>query len=127
MIFCTAVNCMDGRTQRPVNEFLRERFAADYVDEITEPGPNGILASRADAATVESILRRVGISVHKHGSGGVAVVGHHDCAGHPVGKDQQIADTLTAATFLASNFPETEVIALWVDENWQVHEIQAGG
>jgi len=41
MIFCTAVNCMDGRVQLPVINYLKERFSANYVDMITEPGPNG--------------------------------------------------------------------------------------
>ena len=40
MSFCTAINCMDGRVQLPVIRFLQERFKVDYVDVISEPGPN---------------------------------------------------------------------------------------
>jgi hypothetical protein len=47
MAFCTAVTCMDGRVQLPVNAYLRERFGADFVDTITEPGPNAVLAGAA--------------------------------------------------------------------------------
>ena len=46
MIFCTAINCMDGRVQAPVNAYLRTRFNADYVDAVTEPGPALVLAMR---------------------------------------------------------------------------------
>ena len=83
MRFCTAINCMDGRVQIPVIQYLKDRFDADYVDAVTEPGPNRILAEDADTRIRQSIDRRVGISVEGHGSVGIAVVGHHDCAGNP--------------------------------------------
>ena len=121
--FCTAINCMDGRVQTPVIAFLRQRFNADYVDMITEPGPNGILAAGEDAATVESILRRVLLSVEKHGSVGVAVVGHHDCAGNPGPKDEQLAQVRKAKALLREYFQNPIVIGLWVDVDWQAHEV----
>lgn len=121
--FCTAVNCMDGRVQTPVIAFLRRRFNADYVDTVTEPGPNGILAAGEDTASIESILRRVFISVEEHGSVGIAVVGHHDYAGNPAPKDEQIARVRKAKALLREYFRSPIVIGLWVDKAWQVHEI----
>lgn len=121
--FCTAINCMDGRVQTPVNTFLRRRFGVEYVDEITEPGPNCILARGEDPVCTESILRRVRISVERHGSTGIAVVGHHDCAGNPAPKDEQIAQIRTAVTLLQDRFPGAEVIGLWVDEHWVAAEV----
>ena len=121
--FVTAITCMDGRVQRPVTDWKEHRFAADYVDTITEPGPNGILAERADAAAVESILARVRISVDGHGSSAVAVVGHHDCAGNPAAKDRQLAQVRDAVTVIGEQFPGVEVVGLWVDEDWQVEEL----
>ncbi|RKX75878.1 MAG: hypothetical protein DRP87_13470 [Spirochaetes bacterium] len=44
--FCTVVNFMDGRVQLAVIKYLQRRFDVDYVDTITEPGPNLILAHR---------------------------------------------------------------------------------
>ncbi len=126
MGFATAINCMDGRTQLPVIEYLKGRFGVEYVDAVTEPGPNRILAEDTDEAAVASILRRVDISVHKHGSGAVAIVGHHDCAGNPAGKDEQWAQLRSAAALLTGKYPQVEVIALWVDENWQVGEVETG-
>jgi len=42
--FATAINCMDGRCQLPVIEWMKKRYGVEYVDMITEPGPDGVLA-----------------------------------------------------------------------------------
>lgn len=81
--FVTVINCMDGRTQLPAIEFLKEKYSGDYVDSIIEPGPIKFLSENQDKSTVESIRKRVAISVEKHGSKVVGVVGHFDCAGQP--------------------------------------------
>lgn len=123
MSFCTVINCIDGRTQRPVSEFLVERFGAEHVDTITEPGPNAVLAEQADAAAVESILRRVDISIRQHRSTGIAVIGHYDCAANHADEIAQARQTRRAVAFLKQRYPEVEVIGLWVDCDWRVHEI----
>jgi len=124
MTFCTAINCMDGRVQLPVITYLQNRFSATYVDVITEPGPNHLLANQADPKLVESIFNRVKISVDNHHSGGIAIVGHHDCAGNPASKEEQLVQTEKAAGMLREKYPDIEIIGLWVDENWEVSEIQ---
>ncbi len=42
--FGTALNCIDGRTQIPIINWLKENFDVDYVDLITEPGMDKVLA-----------------------------------------------------------------------------------
>ena len=123
MSFSTAINCMDGRVQLPVIHFLQAKFNVEYVDSVTEPGPNGILADGTASATIESILARVDISVHQHGSIAVAVVGHHDCAGNPAQKYTQNEQTRASVESLQSRYAAVPVIGLWVDENWTVHEL----
>jgi len=123
MRFCTTINCMDGRVQLPVIQFLQQRFGAEYVDNITEPGPIRIVAEEGDESQAASILARVDISVNKHGSRGIAVVGHYDCTGNPVGKDVQDRQTIAAVEMLRLRYPQAEVIGLWVDEDWQVKEL----
>ena len=81
--FATAINCMDGRVQMPVIEYMKSKYGIDYVDMITEPGPNKILSENKDKNSIDSIKRRVKISVEAHKSRLIAVVGHHDCAGNP--------------------------------------------
>lgn len=121
--FCTAINCMDGRVQLPVMTYLCRRFDAECVDSITEPGPNRILAERDDAAAVQSILGRLKISVNEHSTAGIALVGHHDCCGNPAEKEEQLRHLAAAVRFLRGRYQDIPVIALWVDENWDVHEI----
>lgn len=123
MSFCTTINCMDGRVQLPVIEYLKKRCGADYVDTITESGPNLILADGTNQTLVDSILARVDISVNKHGSRVIAVAGHFDCAGNQADQAGQRKHTAKAVEFLAAKYPECEVIGLWVDESWRVSEV----
>ena len=122
MSFCTTINCMDGRVQLPVIKYLQEKFDVDYVDSITEPGPNLILAQQTNVDIVESIFNRLKISVNHHGSVGIAVVGHYDCAGNPATKEQQTVHTLDSIRCIKSRYSDLEIVGLWVDENWEVSE-----
>jgi hypothetical protein len=83
MTFCTSIHCMDGRIQGPIIRQVKKEYSIDYVDTVTEPGPCKILAENRDKLRVESILNRVNISVHKHGSKLILISGHYDCAGNP--------------------------------------------
>ncbi len=123
MSFCTVINCMDGRVQVPVIRYLQDRFKADYVDSITEPGPNRVLAEDQNSAQVESILDRLQISVEKHQSVGIAIVGHHDCAGNPAPKEKQFQQIEAAVTRIGRLYANVAVIGLWVDQDWVVHEV----
>ena len=89
MSFCTVINCMDGRTQIPVNNYMIGLLDVDYVDTITEPGPVKILSELQDSDLARSILSRVDISTNKHGSKCIALIAHHDCAGNPLAEEQQ--------------------------------------
>lgn len=121
--FATAINCMDGRVQTPVSEYIRETYAVNFVDMITEPGPNGILSENTKKQTIESIKSRVEISVYKHESKLIAVAGHHDCAGNPVERDIQIKQIHKACKIIESWNFSAQIIGLWVDENWEVLEV----
>ncbi|QMU56150.1 MAG: hypothetical protein GKS04_03050 [Candidatus Mycalebacterium zealandia] len=122
MKFCTAINCIDGRVQLPVIEYLKERFGVDYVDCVTEAGED-LIMSEHKPERVEATLRCVRISIEKHGSKQIAIAGHHDCAGNPVPKEKHIEQIIEAAQFLKTQFPNTEIIGLWIDENWKANEV----
>ncbi len=122
--FACAVNCMDGRTQEPVNAYLKQKLGVDYVDEITEPGPIKLLSENTDPR-VESIKIRCDISLGKHNAVALAVVGHHDCAGDPVGKDVQLQQIAQAIKVLRSWYPDIPIYGLWVDDSWSVNEVAA--
>ncbi len=123
MDFCTAISCMDGRIQLPVFKYLQQRFNVRYVDTITEPGPNRILAFQQPIEIVETIKRRVDISVYQHHSVGIAIVGHDDCAGNPASPSEQWSHLQQAVGWLHQIYPEIPVIALWVDKTWRVQEL----
>ncbi len=108
----------------PVIKYLQKRFNAEYVDSITEPGPNLILSKQTNSYLVESILARLKISVEKHMSVGAAVVGHYDCAGNPAKKYDQIQHIEESIRFIRQKYRELEIIGLWVDENWKVQELE---
>ena len=122
--FATAINCMDGRVQVPVIEYVKRNYGIDYVDMITEPGPNKILAENRDNTKVESIKARVRISVERHGSKLIAVVGHHDCAGNPADRETQLKHILAAMKTVASWNLKVQVTGIWVDENWRACRVQ---
>ena len=114
---------MDGRVQLPVIHFLLKRFSVKHVDLITEPGPNLILAEQTSQNMVNSIIHRIDISIQKHKSKGIAIVGHHDCAGNPADEAKQIIHIKKAVKFLKKQYRDIEIIGLWVDEGLDVNEI----
>ncbi len=114
---------MDGRVQLPVISYLQRRFDVEYVDSISEAGPSLILSEQKDDVLIRSILNRLRISVENHKSVGIAVVGHHDCAGNPAPKSQQIIHIQKAVNFLRQQYENMEITGLWIDSNWEVHEI----
>jgi carbonic anhydrase len=114
---------MDGRVQLPVIEYLQSRFNVQYVDTITEAGPNLILAEQNNTALLHSILERLKISIEHHHSKGIAIVGHYDCAKNPASREDQIVHISNAIKFVRQIYPDIEIIGLWVDENWRVFEL----
>ncbi|OGN97881.1 MAG: hypothetical protein A2Z77_02005 [Chloroflexi bacterium RBG_13_51_36] len=113
---------MDGRVQIPVIEWLKRQYGVDYVDMITEPGPERLLAERKDRRSIESIGKRLELSVTRHNSKLVAIVGHHDCAGNPADKETQPKQILAAIRTVQSWFSDIEVIGFRIGENWEVQK-----
>lgn len=114
---------MDGRIQLPVINYLRDQYQAKFVDNITEPGPIKIIAEGQDTAILNNILLRIDISVNRHGSRLIAIVGHNDCAGNPELKDVQVMQIEKSINFLKKKYPDVKLIGLWVDEHRIVHEL----
>ena len=121
--FACAINCMDGRVQDAVKNYMKENYSVDFVDMVTEPGPIKILSSPEFAEElVENIKKRVDISVNHHGSKVVAIVGHFNCAGNPTEKEKQIEHLKKAKEMVKSfGFP-VEIVLLWVAGDWQTVE-----
>jgi len=120
--FACAINCMDGRVQDAVKNFMQKNYGVDYVDMVTEPGPNKILADASEATIIENIRKRVEVSVHHHGSKVIAIVGHFGCAGNPTEKEEQIAHLNQAEVTVKGFGFDAEVIKLWADGDWTTVE-----
>ena len=125
MTFATAINCLDGRVQEPVIRFLKETYELDYVDMVTEPGPNRILSEEKESFRIESIRKRVQLSVERHGSELVAISGHYDCAGNPSDESAQKRQIRSAMRMLESWNFNVSIVGLWVNSHWAVVPIDA--
>ena len=118
--FATAINCMDGRVQKPIVDFIQKEFNVDYVDMITEPGPNKILAEGKEIKTIEFLKKNVEISLEKHNSKLIVIAAHFDCAGNPVKEDAQKEHLRRAVDVIVSwKFPVKRIIALWLDDGFK--------
>ncbi len=124
MKFVTAINCMDGRTQLPVSEHLKTKYGATYVDTITEPGVDRIVAEEPeDSPVIEALKKKCNISIEHHKSDLIALVGHHGCAGNPVEKAEHLEHIKKAVERLKGWYPQLRVIGIWVDEEWKANEL----
>lgn len=121
--FVTAINCMDGRVQEPVIHYFKIKHGADFVDTVTEPGSIKPLAE-GDPVLTETIKNGVTISVTLHGSNLIAVVGHDDCAGNPVPKEEQLKQIDIAIEVVKSWNLDARVIGLFVNNNYLVEVVR---
>lgn len=123
MKFATAINCIDGRVQKPVIKYITEHYNVDYIDMVTVPGANKVISDNTDKTIIENLRKRVEISVTKHKSESIAIVGHHDCAGNPVEESEQKRQIKDGMKVLESWDMKIPIIGLWVDQNWNVNEL----
>ena len=120
--FATVINCMDGRVQETVNAWMKQKTGADYIDVITESGPDRIMASTATASRL--ILQRILVSHHNNKSTQLALVAHHDCSGNLVSKAEHLEHLRKAAKIIETWQLDMKIMTIWVDENWQVELIE---
>jgi carbonic anhydrase len=121
--FVTSINCMDGRIQIPIINWMKEKYKADFVDIISDAGPNKILSEQKSDIIIQSIRKRVEISVNAHASKVIAISGHHDCAGNPTDKETQLKQIKESVEKIRSWGFNVQVIGLWIDDRCIVHEI----
>ena len=118
--FATSVSCMDGRIQTPLTNWIKENFSVDYVDTITEPGIDKLIADNTD---LESIKIKVGISINKHESELIVVSGHYDCAGNPVSNEEHITQIKKGIEVISSWNLGVKIVGVWVDDTWKINTV----
>ncbi|HEX5596708.1 MAG TPA: carbonic anhydrase [Micromonosporaceae bacterium] len=109
--FATMFTCIDGRIQRPLDEWVRKHLDVDYLDTITEPGPEAVLSSTGEQC-LTALVEKVELSKRAHGSATLIVAGHDDCAGNPNSDDKHRRQLRTALARLAERLPDTRILAV---------------
>lgn len=124
--FGTALNCIDGRTHLPLIGWMCATLQLEFVDLITEPGMDGLVAREPERAA-QLVLPKTRLSIARHGSPVLAIAAHHDCLANP-GSEQEHCDQLIASVgVLRAWNVGVKIIALWVDSDWQVQVVQTRG
>lgn len=125
--FFTSVGCMDGRVQAPIAEYGQKKYQALYPDTITEAGLVGLLANNPSVELLDSLKKKVLISVEKHHSKGIIVHGHQHCAGNPVDdelhKEQTIAAAKEIRNFVSEDIEVKPVFVNKTENGWEVEEL----
>ena len=120
--FATVINCIDGRTHLPVINWVKSYLNVEFVDMITEPGPDKTL-SQCPGETLQPIKDKITISINAHKSNTIVVVGHHDCAGNPVSEHAHHAQIIKSVDVIKSWELVHRVIGLWINDKWEIEKI----
>ena len=113
----TCLNCMDGRVQLPVLQWIKANYPVDFVDVITEAGMDNVLCNQQD---ISEVIRSINISVNINKSTRLFVVGHYDCRGNPVEEPVHRQEIINSVKRLKEHWPTHEIVGLWVNKNWVV-------
>jgi Putative carbonic anhydrase len=120
--FALAITCLDGRVQRPVVDYLRRTYGVDYVDLITEPGPERALTDPAGTRVQAAIHRNARFSVAGHDAELIAVTAHDDCLGNDADPGKRLAQLRAAQQMVTSWNLGVDVVGLWVHMDGNVEE-----
>jgi hypothetical protein len=121
--FATSINCIDGRIQIPVSNWIKQKYFVDYVDVISHPGSDKVIGEKIIEGIAE-IKSKVLVSINAHNSKLIVISGHHDCAGNPVSKEMHMTQIKKSINLIKSwDYPVT-VIGIWVNDKWEIEEIQ---
>jgi hypothetical protein len=120
--FALAITCLDGRVQRPVVDYMRRKYGVDYVDLITEPGPERALTDPTRAGVQAAIHRNARFSVAGHNAELIAVTAHDDCLGNDADSATRLAQLGAARQVVIGWNLGVDVIGLWVHMDGNVEE-----
>ena len=116
--FVTCINCIDGRVQLPVINWILNNYDVKYVDMITSPGVNGVLADKN--SDVADIFDKLTFSNDGHSTELIFIVGHHDCLANPVDDKIHNKQIVRFVERIKESYSHCNVIGLWVDNEFNV-------
>jgi hypothetical protein len=122
--FGTAINCIDGRRQEVVIDYIKQDYNIDGVDMVTFPGADGLFSNGDHSEEIALIRRAVSISIEKHGSRIIAIVGYYDCAGNPGDRKHHYMHIRRAMREVSSWNLHAEIIGLYVNDKREIEEVK---
>ncbi len=122
LVHGAVINCIDGRVQGVVTDYLCKRWHVEYVDVITEVAPERLLAELTDRPRVAHLRSSILSSLRQQASPRLALAAHSDCESNPVPEAVQREHLEAAVAWLMAEFEQAEVIGLWVDRAGKVSE-----
>lgn len=113
--FGAAINCIDGRVQIPVIDWIKLHSQVQFVDMITEPGADKILGSQ-DSKKINSIIEKLYRSINAHHPILIAIAGHYDCVANPATFDEHKDYIEQSVDLLDSLNLGVRIVGLYVNE-----------
>ena len=99
----------------PVIDWLKLSFNVQYVDLITEPGADQVLLN-GTSSQIYSVKEKIYLSLDRHQSEILAVVGHFDCLGNPVSKEKHFEQIEQTVNLIESWGFWVRIVGLWVNQ-----------
>jgi hypothetical protein len=103
-------------------DYLRRTYGVDFVDLITEPGPERALTDPARAGVQAAIHRNASFSVKGHDAELVAVAAHDDCLGNDADPATRLRQLRGAQHLITGWNLGVDVLGLWVHMDGTVEE-----
>ena len=122
--FATAISCIDGRVHLPLITWMQQHFGVRYVDLMTEPGADGLLAQSPDRGR-ELLKAKAALSEERHASQVVVVAAHFDCLGNPVPEETHREHVRGAVDAVQAWDLGVQVMGVWVTGEWQVEIVKS--
>jgi hypothetical protein len=114
---------MDGRVQEPIIQWMKKGFGLDYVDMITEPGVDGVVARR-EPGVAELIKSKVLLSLTRRNSDTLVLVAHGDCLGNPVSYEEHLSHLRRGLETIRTWELDADIYGVWIDDkDWKVEMV----
>lgn len=119
--FTACLNCIDGRVQLPVINWIRSTYNVDFIDMITEPGMDGFLVD--PQSNLKPVFDKLNIALDVHECNEIFIVAHEDCAANPTDFNSHTKNLKVATDDIKNFAPNCTVIGIYVYLNGEVIKI----
>lgn len=121
--FTCLIACMDGRYEPAMVADAKKWAKTDCADVITEAGPCKCLGKKRtndeERAIQKSILRRVVISIQKHGAKEITLGTHKGCAGGDELEHLRIARDWLREELRKMGIVDIPIRMVWAEGHWK--------